>query len=126
MLRPWLLYGLNFFFEFRIKLYKNRSRKKQFLPLDKKAKIKPKVQTFFQPKITKDKINKSKSSYLTGDKTRQILRRYHTLVSISQESTYDKLRREWVLTKAFKNDPIINTVHLHLCEGREQQANTKV
>ena len=31
---------------------------KPFLPLDKKAKIKPKVQTFFQPKITKDKINK--------------------------------------------------------------------
>ena len=58
LLRPWLPYGLNFFF--RSKLYKNQYRKITFLPLDKKAKLKPKVQTFFQPKITKDKIDKSK------------------------------------------------------------------
>ena len=48
-----LIYGLNFFFRIKL-LYKNRYRKITFLPLDKKAKIKPKVQTFFQPKITKD------------------------------------------------------------------------
>ena len=100
LLRPWLLYGLNFFF--RVSYYiiqKSIPKKKHSCHLINKPKQSQKSKHFFQPKITKDQINKLKSSYLTAKKsqaTNPVV--LFTLVSISQESTYDKLRREWVLT----------------------------